>query len=139
MHKLPVVEEIRYRRSERVSDSPSKHEIPEHLQAGGPGVRHVSNVYTNTSLSKQNRKKRGLIDIAMPILGKLATIAIEALGSHLQKKRRRAMAKALGRMESSQFLTKNQLYKLNDDFLIQDSVFRKDYNRPRTYYCKELP
>ena len=118
LHKLPMVEEIRYKRSERVLDSPSKHEIPEHLQAGGPGVRHVSNVYTNTSLSKQGRKKRGLIGIAMPILGKLATIAIEALGSHLQKKRRRAMAKALGRMESSQFLTKNQLYKLDNDFLM---------------------
>ena len=118
LHKLPVVEEIRYKRSERVSDSPSKHEIPEHLQAGGPGVGHVNNVYTNTSLSKQGREKRGLIGIAMPILGKLATIAIEALGSHLQKKRIRAMAKALGRMESSQFLTKNQLYKLDNDFLM---------------------
>ena len=118
LHKLPVVEEIRYKRSERVSDSPSKHEIPEHLQVGGPGVRHVNNVYTNTSLSKQGREKRGLIGIAVPILGKLATIAIEALGSHLQKKRRRAMAKALGRMESSQFLTKNQLYKLDNDLLM---------------------
>ena len=118
LHKLPVVEEIRYKRSERVSDTPNKHEIPEHLQAGRPGDRHVNNVYTNTSLSKQGREKRGLIGIAIPILGKLAAIAIEALGSHLQKKRRRAMAKALGRMESSQFLTKNQLYKLDSDFLM---------------------
>ena len=36
----------------------------------------------------------------------------------MQKKRRRAMAKALERMESNQFLNKNQLYKLDNDFLI---------------------
>ena len=90
LHKLPVVEEIRYKRSVGVPDTPNKHE----------------------------REKRGLIGIALPIIGKLATIAIEALESHLQKKRKRAMAKALGRMESSQLLTKNQFYKLDNDFLM---------------------
>ena len=118
LHKLPVVEEIRYRRSNRESDNPDKHVTPEHLQAGKPGNTHVEKVYTNTSLSKQAREKRGILGIALPIVGKIATIAIEALGSHLQKKRRRAMAKALGRMESSQFLTKNLLYKLDKDFLM---------------------
>ena len=118
LHKLPVVEEIRYRRSNRESDNPNKHVTPVHLQAGKPGNTHVNKVYTNTPLSKQDRKKRGILGIALPIVGKIATIAIEALGSHLQKKRRRAMAKALGRMESSQFLTKNQLYKLDKDFLM---------------------
>ena len=113
-----MVEEIRYKRSKRVTDTLNKHEIPEHLQAGGQGSQHVSNVYTNTSLPKHEREKRGLTGIAIPILGKLATIAIEALGSHFQKKRRRAMAKALERMESSQFLTKNQLYKLDNEFLM---------------------
>ena len=78
-----MVEEIRYERSERVSDTPNKHELPDNLQAGGPGNRHVNNVYTNTSLSKQVREKRGLLGIAIPTLGKLATIANEALGSHL--------------------------------------------------------
>ena len=112
------MDEIRYRRSGKVDDNVNKHEMPEHLQAGGSDIQNVSNVYTNTSLTKQDREKRGLIGLAIPILGKLATIAIEVLGSHLQKKRRRAMAKALGRMESSQFLQKNQLYKLDNDFLM---------------------
>ena len=118
LHKLPVVEEIRYKRSKQVSDNLNKQEIPEHLQAGGSDIHHVSNVYTNTSLSKHVRRKRGLLGLAIPIVGKLATIAIEALGSHLQKKRRRAMAKALERLESKQFLNKNQLYKLDNDFLM---------------------
>ena len=102
----------------RLDDNLNKQEIPEHLQAGGSDIHHVSNVYTNTSLSKHVRRKRGLLGLAIPIVGKLATIAIEALGSHLQKKRRRAMAKALERLESKQFLNKNQLYKLDNDFLM---------------------
>ena len=90
LHKLPVVDEIRYKRSRKVDDNLNKHEIPEHLKAGGSDVQHVSNVYTNNSLAKHDREKRGLIGLAISILGKLPTIAIEALGSHLQKKRRRA-------------------------------------------------
>ena len=118
LHKLPVVEEIRYKRSKQVSDNLNKQELPEHMQAGMSDIQHVSNVYTNTSLSKHVRRKRGLLGLAVPIIGKLATIAIEALGSHLQKKRRRAVAKALERLESKQFLNKNQLYKLDHDFLM---------------------
>ena len=113
-----MVEEIRYKRSKQVNDNLNKQEIPKHLQAGGSDIHHVSNVYTNTSLSKHVRKKRGLLGLAVPTIGKLATIAIEALGSHLQKKRRRAMARALERLESKQFLNKNQLYKLDNDFLM---------------------
>ena len=118
LHKLPVVEEIRYKRSKQVDDNLNKQGIPEHLQAGGSDIQHEGNVYTNTSLSKHVRKKRGLLGLAIPIVGKLATLAIEALGSHLQNKRRRAMAKALERLESKQFLNKNQLYKLDHDFLM---------------------
>ena len=104
--------------SKQVSENLNKQEISEHLQAGGSDIQHVSNVYTNTSLLKHVKRKRGLLGLAVPILGKFATIAIEALGSHLQKKRRRAMAKALKRLESKQFLNKNQLYKLDHDFLM---------------------
>ena len=118
LHKLPVVQKIRYRRSSGANDNLNKHEIPEHLQAGRSDIHHVGNVYTNTFLSEHVREKRGLLGLAVPILGKLATIAIEALGSYFQKKRRRAMAKALERMESKQFLNKYQLYKLDHDFLM---------------------
>ena len=71
LHKLPVVEEIRYKRSKHVSDNLNKQETPEHLQAGGSDIHHVSNVYTNTSLFKHVRKKRGLLGLAVPIIAKL--------------------------------------------------------------------
>ena len=54
------------------NDNLNKHEIPEHLQAGGSNVNHVGNVYTNTSLSEHVREKRGLLGLAVSILGKLS-------------------------------------------------------------------
>ena len=54
----------------------------------------------------------------LPLIGKIATIAVEALGSHLQKKRKRAMAKAVTELQNKNFLTKNQLYQLEKDFLM---------------------
>ena len=75
-------------------------------------------VYTNSSLVNASRMKRGIFSVALPFIGKLATTAIEALGSHLQRKRRSALAKALEKMQSNQFLTKNQLIKIKQDFLM---------------------
>ena len=54
----------------------------------------------------------------LPLTGKIATIAVEALGSHLQRKRQRAMVKAVNHLQSKQFLTRNQLYTLEKDFLM---------------------
>ena len=66
-----MVEEIRYKRSKQVNDNLNKQEIPEHLQAGGSDIQHVANVYTNTSLSKNVRRKRGLLGLAVSIIGYL--------------------------------------------------------------------
>ena len=116
LHRLPVIEEIRYKRAVHLGNE-SKHVKHDHLQADGMISKHEQ-VHTNDSLDITSREKRGIFSVAFPILGKLATIAIEALGSHLQRKRKSALAKALGRMQPSQFLTKNQLYKLKQDFLM---------------------
>ena len=51
-------------------------------------------------------------------MAKIATIAAEALGSHLQRKRQKAMIKAVNEMQSKRFLTRNELYKLEKDFLM---------------------
>ena len=116
LHKLPVIEEIRYKRATDTGNV-SKHVKHDHLQADGQTDKHEQ-VYTNSSLEYASREKRGIFSVALPFIGKLATIAIEALGSHLQRKRRSALAKALEKMQSKQFLTKNQLHKLKQDFLM---------------------
>ena len=116
LHKLPVVGEVRYKRTANTVNV-SKHVLHDHLQAGSEIDKHEQ-VYTNSSLENASREKRGILGIALPFVGKLATIAIEALGSHLQRKRRRALAKALEKMQSKQFLTKNQLFKIKQDFLM---------------------
>ena len=116
LHKLPVVEEFRYKRTVKTSNE-SKHVKVDHLQADGQ-LGKFEQVYTNNSLRYASRERRGILSIALPIVGKLATIAIEALGSHLQRKRRRALAKALEKMQSQQFLQRNQLFKIKQDFLM---------------------
>ena len=116
LHKLPVVEEFRYKRTVKTVNQ-SKHVNVDHLQADGQLEKHEI-VYTNNSLRYASRERRGILSIALLIVGKLATIAIEALGSHLQRKRRRALAKALEKMQSQQFLQRNQLFKIKQDFLM---------------------
>ena len=115
LHKLPVIEEIRYKRSIHTHNV-SKQVNHDHLQTNGM-ISKNEQVYTNDSLAVAPRARRGIFSVILPVFGKLATIAIEALGSHLQKKRKSAMAKALERMQQ-QFLTKNQLHKLKQDFLM---------------------
>ena len=77
------------------------------------------------STTVKTRQKRGFLAF-LPLIGKIATIAVEALGSHLQKKRKRAMVKAVTEMQNNQFLTSNQLYQLENDFLMYG-----DYNVQR--------
>ena len=45
LHKLPVVEEIRYKRSKQVNDNLNKQEIPEHLQAGRSDIQQCVHKY----------------------------------------------------------------------------------------------
>ena len=74
-------------------------------------------VMNSENSDSQNRNKRGILAF-LPFIGKIATIAVEALGSHLQRKRQRAMIKAMTHIQSRQFLNKNQLYALEKEFLM---------------------
>ena len=87
LHKLPVIEEVRYKRAVHTQNV-SKHVRHDHLQAGVM-IGKQEQVYTNDSLAVTSREKRGIFSIILPVFGKLATIAIEALGSHLQRKKKK--------------------------------------------------
>ena len=71
-----------------------------------------------TSLPPRSLKiKRGL-SAFIPALAGLATIAVESIGSFLQKKRNRALYKGLGAIKSDQLLTWNSIKQLEDDYLL---------------------
>ena len=72
---------------------------------------------TSDKVMNDGRNKRSFLPF-LPLIGKIATIAVEALESHLQRKRQRAMVKAVNHLQSKQFLTRNQLYTLEKDFLM---------------------
>ena len=89
-------------------------------------------MYTNASPAEQVREKRGLIGMAIPILGKLATIAIEALGSHLQNGYVLAIPQA-----SSYYDMRLVTFGIDEDdrLVVCFPIFVKDFSRkPMTLY-----
>ena len=74
--------------------------------------------FSGTSLPPCSLKiKRGL-SAFIPALAGLATIAVESIGSFLQKKHNRALNKGLGAIKSDQLLTWNSIKQLEDDYLL---------------------
>ena len=69
----------------------------------------------------RNRTERWLgavISAALPAVGKLATIAVEYLGSYLQGRRNKAITKALQKMDRNITLTRNMMHQLEKDFVL---------------------
>ena len=54
----------------------------------------------------------------MPAVGKLATLAVEELGSYLQRKRNNALTKALQLLDQDLIQTRNMMHQLEKDFLL---------------------
>ena len=74
--------------------------------------------FLGTSLPPHSLKiKRGL-SAFIPALASLATIAVESIGSYLQKKHNRALNKGLRAIKSDQLLTWNSIKQLEDDYLL---------------------
>ena len=68
-----------------------------------------------------NKKKRFITAIAsalFPAAGKLVTLAVEELGGYLQRKRNKALNKALEQLEFRVDLTQNMMHQLEEDFLL---------------------
>ena len=58
------------------------------------------------------------LSAALPAIGKLATLAVEELGSYLQRKRNNALTKALQLMDQDIEHTRNMMHQLEKDFLL---------------------
>ena len=74
--------------------------------------------FSSTSLPSYSFwTKRGFAAF-IPALAGLATIAVESIGSFLQKKRNAALSKGLSAIKSDQSLAWNSIKQLEDDFLL---------------------
>ena len=110
------MDEIRYKRYTNINNTEESDHNNRDLQADSPVHNHSSIGKANNS-QVLDREKRGFLAF-LPLIGKVATIAVEALGSYLQRKRNKAIAKALEAIQSGRFLEKNHLYKLDKDFVM---------------------
>ena len=77
----------------------------------------LSNFSSTSSPACSFRIKRGIAAF-IPALAGLATIAVESIGSFLQKKRNAALSKGLNAIKSDQSLAWNSIKQLEDDFLL---------------------
>ena len=59
-----------------------------------------------------------ILSAVSPAVGKLATLAVEELGSFLQKKRNNALTKALQLLDQDLQQTRNMMHQLEKDFLL---------------------
>ena len=59
-----------------------------------------------------------ILSAVLPAVGKLATLAVEELGSYLQKKRNNALTKALQLLDQDLQQTRNMMHQLEKDFLL---------------------
>ena len=71
----------------------------------------------------RNRSERaiGLAAIAseaLPAIGKLATLAVEELGTYLQRKRNKALKVALQELDKRVTISRNEMHQLEKDFLL---------------------
>ena len=91
----------------------STHKMGRDLDYGATFLTHTN----STPSSHPIRTKRGFAAF-IPALAGLAMIAVESIGSFLQKKHNAALAKGIKAIESDQKLAWNSVKQLEDDFLM---------------------
>ena len=74
--------------------------------------------YLNIPRNRSRRLIGAIVSAALPAIGKLATLAVEELGSYLQKKRNNALTTALQRLDQDLLHTRNMMHQLEQDFLL---------------------
>ena len=74
----------------------------------------------------RNRTRRiaagAILSAVLPAVGKLATLAVEELGSYLQKKRNNALTKALQLLNQDLQQTRNMMHQLKRIFCFMESM-----------------
>ena len=113
LHSLTPVSHLEYSRSKRaLYQNPTPGEL----------LVNVSlHEYPLSSQTPRNRTQRWLVpavSASLPAVGKLATIAVEHLGSYLQGRRNKAITKSLEKMDRKITLTRNMMHQLEKDLVL---------------------
>ena len=112
----------------RSKRSAHTHEVPQPIQSNVHNSTHkmgrdldskatLSTFSNSTPSSHPVRTKRGFAAF-IPALAGLATIAVESIGSFLQRKHNAALAKGIKAIKTDQKLAWNSVKQIEDDFLL---------------------
>lgn len=113
LHRLPPVSEFEYTRHSKRSLPPTQEPVLD--------IGPLTNTTLKTSDIPRNRTRRFLAAIAsaaIPVIGKVATLAVEELSSYLQRRRNKAMNVALEKLDNEHKHNRNMMHHLNKDFLL---------------------
>ena len=118
---------LKYKRSTIHSRVPKSNESLVHTSPDQFGQKTDSpdqllNFSSTSSTAHSFRIKRGFAAF-VPALAGLATIAVESIGSFLQKKRNAALNEGLSAIKSDQSLAWNSIKQLEDDFLLYGKYY----------------
>ena len=113
---------LKYKRSTILSRVPKSNESFAHtpsdqFEQKTDSTDQLSNFSSTSSPAHSFRIKRG-IAAYIPALAGLATIAVESIGSFLQKNHNAALSKGLNAIKTDQSLVWNSIKQLEDDFLL---------------------
>ena len=109
---------LKNRRSTLHSRLPKSNEsLVQNSNLFGKEIDSIDKFSSNTPPSYPFRAKRGFTAF-IPALASLAAIAVESIGSFLQKKCNAALSKGLIAIKSDQSLAWNSIKQLEDDFLL---------------------
>ena len=113
---------LKYKRSTILSRVPKSKESFAHTPSDLFGQKtdstdRLPNFSSTSSPPHSFRIERGIAAF-IPTLAGLATIAVESIGSFLQKKHNTALSKGLNAIKSDQSLAWNSIKQLEDDFLL---------------------
>ena len=113
---------LRHKRSTMLSRVPKSNESfartpSEQFRQKPNSADQFLNFFSTSLPTYSFRIKRG-ITAFIPALAGLATIAVESIGSFLQKKRNTALSKGLNAIKSDQSLAWNSIKQLEDAFLL---------------------
>ena len=119
LHSLHPVSHFKYNRIQKRAVTPT------------PGSLLDNETLTNSTYTSniplddipRNRSERAIalgavVSVALPAIGKLATLAVGELGAYLQRKRNKALKVALQELDKRVKVTRNEMHQLEKDFLL---------------------
>ena len=119
LHSLHPVSHFEYNRIQKRALTPTPGPLLDNETL--TNSTHTSYILLDDIPGNRSERAIGLAAIAspaLPVIGKLATLAVEELGAYLQRKRNNTLKVALQELDKKVTISRNEMHQLEKDFLL---------------------